>query len=102
MEYSQLVIMLTMLLPGTNVVYYGNEIGLDSVNIKCADSQDPYALAECENLNGEDFPKVSRDPGRTPMQVCAPVFTATIQAYSDTWVGWTWIWDVAPARLVSR
>ena len=81
--------MLTMLLPGTNVVYYGNEIGLDSVNIKCADSQDPYALAECENLNGEDFPKVSRDPGRTPMQVCAHVFTATIQAYSlFRYMGW--------------
>ena len=67
MEYSQLVIMLSMLLPGTNVVYYGNEIGLDSVNISCSDSQDPYALppyAECE-----DYPKVSRDPGRTPMQV---------------------------------
>ena len=67
MEYSQLVIMLSMLLPGTNVVYYGNEIGLDSVNISCSDSKDPYALppyAECE-----DYPKVSRDPGRTPMQV---------------------------------
>ena len=72
-EYSQLVIMLTMLLPGTNVVYYGNEIGLDSVNIRCRDSRDPYALAECEDLEGEDYPKVSRDPGRTPMQVLARV-----------------------------
>ena len=49
-EYSQLVIMLSMLLPGTNVVYYGNEIGLVSVNITCGQSKDPYALAECENL----------------------------------------------------
>ena len=50
MEYSQLVIMLSMLLPGTNVVYYGNEIGLVSVNITCGQSKDPYALAECEDL----------------------------------------------------
>ena len=50
MEYSQLVIMLSMLLPGTNVVYYGNEIGLVSVNITCGQSKDPYALAECEEL----------------------------------------------------
>ena len=49
-EYSQLVIMLSMLLPGTNVVYYGNEIGLASVNITCGQSKDPYALAECEGL----------------------------------------------------
>ena len=49
-EYSQLVIMLSMLLPGTNVVYYGNEIGLVSVNITCGQSKDPYALAECEDL----------------------------------------------------
>ncbi|TRY77409.1 hypothetical protein TCAL_08777 [Tigriopus californicus] len=60
--------MITMLLPGTMMIYYGDEIGMsDSDAITCEQTQDPYAIppygSECI-----DFPQRSRDPGRAPMQ----------------------------------
>lgn len=66
---NEVGMMITMLLPGTMMIYYGDEIGMsDSDMIKCADTVDPYALppyaSECK-----DFPSRSRDPGRAPMQV---------------------------------
>ncbi len=58
----------SQMLPGTLVVYYGDEIGFDSERITCEETVDPWALPpyaeECDT-----YPRTSRDPGRTPMQV---------------------------------
>ncbi|XP_059084164.1 maltase 2-like [Tigriopus californicus] len=65
---NEVGMMITMLLPGTMMIYYGDEIGMsDSDAITCEQTQDPYAIppygSECI-----DFPQRSRDPGRAPMQ----------------------------------
>ncbi len=63
--------MVTLLLPGTVIVYYGSEIGMSDPKLPftCEETQDPYALppyAECDG--DDDLAWRSRDPGRTPMQ----------------------------------
>lgn len=62
-----MVLLISLLLPGTLIVYYGDEISMCSQEpIPCDLTMDPYALwpyAECD-----DFPEASRDPARTPMQ----------------------------------
>ncbi|XP_063608438.1 maltase 1-like [Penaeus indicus] len=56
--------MLILLLPGTPVTYYGEEIGMLNTFISWEDTQDPQACNH--GLDGyEDY---SRDPERTPMQ----------------------------------
>ena len=57
-----------MLLPGTAIVYYGDEIGMtDYSEITCEQTRDRYALPpyadECVG-----FPDETRDAARTPMQ----------------------------------
>ncbi len=64
--------MATMLLPGTVILYYGDEIGMSdpAQPISCLETEDPYALPP---YSGEvvclGSPPRSRDPARTPMQV---------------------------------
>ncbi len=60
--------MMTLLLPGTVIIYYGDEIGMSGEDkITCELTQDPYALPpyadECVG-----YPENSRDPARRPMQ----------------------------------
>ncbi|XP_025263076.1 maltase 1-like [Camponotus floridanus] len=57
--------MLSMILPGIAVTYYGDEIGMvDNNNISYAQTQDP----EARNAGKEHYAAVSRDPERTPFQ----------------------------------
>jgi len=56
---------LSLLLPGISVIYYGEEIGMiNNPEISWAETQDPQAC----NTNDTYFQEVSRDPVRTPMQ----------------------------------
>uniref|UniRef100_T1JED2 alpha-glucosidase n=1 Tax=Strigamia maritima TaxID=126957 RepID=T1JED2_STRMM len=56
--------MITMLVTGTPVTYYGEEIGMEDVDLSFSETKDPVGLR-----NGEsNFGAKSRDPGRTPMQ----------------------------------
>lgn len=56
---------MTMALPGINVVYYGEEIlMLDNRNISWDQTDDPQA----KNTNATYYLEVSRDPVRTPFQ----------------------------------
>lgn len=57
--------MLTMVLPGVAVTYYGEEIGmLDKSDISFEDTQDPQA---CQ-AGKDKYKSKTRDPNRTPMQ----------------------------------
>ncbi|KAL7638904.1 UNVERIFIED_CONTAM: hypothetical protein RMT77_010438 [Armadillidium vulgare] len=56
--------MFLLLLPGTPVSYYGEEIGMENVFISYEDTQDP---AGC-NRGPKEYTKSSRDPQRSPMQ----------------------------------
>ena len=63
-EIAQLLIMITMLLPGTNVSYYGEEIGMEDMELSWEQTVDPAGRNAGENK----FRNYSRDPERTPMQ----------------------------------
>ncbi|XP_076066771.1 maltase A3-like [Oratosquilla oratoria] len=56
--------MLTLLLPGTPVTYYGEEIGMQDVYISWEDTKDPWGY----NFGPDHYREHSRDPCRTPMQ----------------------------------
>lgn len=56
--------MVTLLLPGVAVTYYGEEIGMEDVNLSWELTVDPAG----RNAGPENFVKASRDPSRTPMQ----------------------------------
>ncbi|XP_076066766.1 maltase A3-like isoform X2 [Oratosquilla oratoria] len=56
--------MLTLLLPGTPITYYGEEIGMQDADISWEDTKDPWGC----NFGRERYQEHSRDPCRTPMQ----------------------------------
>lgn len=56
--------MVSLLLPGTAITYYGEEIGMEDTFISYEDTQDP---AGC-NWGPDRYSEFSRDPARTPMQ----------------------------------
>ena len=63
-EVAQLLIVITMLLPGTNVSYYGEEIGMEDTELSWDETVDPAG----RNAGEKKFRNYSRDPERTPMQ----------------------------------
>lgn len=60
-EQARLIGMLQLALPGTPVIYYGDELGMKNGTILPADIQDPFE-SRIPGLG------LGRDPGRTPMQ----------------------------------
>ncbi|KAG7462649.1 hypothetical protein MATL_G00187020 [Megalops atlanticus] len=56
-EYTRVINMLLLTLPGTPTTYYGEEIGMQNVNV--TEIQDPF---------GKFNPNATRDPQRSPMQ----------------------------------
>ncbi|HSW91161.1 MAG TPA: alpha-amylase family glycosyl hydrolase [Candidatus Saccharimonadales bacterium] len=58
---ARLVALLQLTLPGIPVIYYGEELGMQSAKIAPADVQDPYER-QTPGLG------LGRDPERTPMQ----------------------------------
>ena len=67
-EITDAVLITTMMLPGTTIIYYGDEIGMaTTTDISFEDTKDPYALPPYASET--DYKKKSRDPFRTPMHV---------------------------------
>ncbi|HLU07376.1 MAG TPA: alpha-amylase family glycosyl hydrolase [Woeseiaceae bacterium] len=58
---ARVAAMLLLALRGTPTIYYGDEIGMDNVDIPPEQVMDPFEL----NVPGQGF---GRDPQRTPMQ----------------------------------
>ncbi len=58
-ENARLAAMLLLTLRGTPTVYYGDELGMQSVPVSQEQVQDPYGIR---------VPGKGRDPSRTPMQ----------------------------------
>jgi alpha-glucosidase len=58
---ARIAAMLLLTLRGTPTIYYGDEIGMEDVNVPAEETRDPVAKA---------FPgiRLGRDPERTPMQ----------------------------------
>ncbi|KAF7997524.1 hypothetical protein HCN44_006095 [Aphidius gifuensis] len=74
--------MLSMILPGVAVTYYGEEIGmLDKSDISFEDTQDPQA---CQ-AGKDKYKSKSRDPNRTPMQWDATV-NSGFNNGTQTWI----------------
>ena len=63
---------MSLMLPGTTIIYYGDEIGMaNTTNISFADTVDPYARPPYADES--NYKSKSRDPFRTPMQVIPAV-----------------------------
>ncbi|KAK7076943.1 hypothetical protein SK128_021886 [Halocaridina rubra] len=73
--------MMALLLPGTSITYYGDEIGMVDTWISWEDTQDPQGC----NYGPEHYAEHSRDPERTPMQWDNTTF-AGFSTYNDTWL----------------
>ncbi|XP_045612300.1 maltase A3 isoform X2 [Procambarus clarkii] len=56
--------MMTFLLPGTPVTYYGEEIGMEDTPISWEETKDPQGC----RWGPDHYQEHSRDPARTPMQ----------------------------------
>ena len=65
--------MINLLLPGTSVIYYGDEIGMsnNATDLAWSEVQDPYTKDPlyCNQTLFEKDECICRDPSRTPMQV---------------------------------
>ncbi|XP_068565514.1 amino acid transporter heavy chain SLC3A1 isoform X2 [Cebidichthys violaceus] len=57
--YTRVINMLLLTLPGTPTTYYGEEIGMENINVTDSQAQDPA---------GKYNASASRDPQRSPMQ----------------------------------
>ncbi|XP_067844877.1 amino acid transporter heavy chain SLC3A1 [Heptranchias perlo] len=58
-EYTNVINMLLLTLPGTPTTYYGEEIGMEDIVVSEDEIQDPF---------GKFDPAANRDPQRSPMQ----------------------------------
>lgn len=75
------MIMVQMLLPGTPVTYYGEEIGMKDQFISYEDTLDPQGC----NMGPDRYEQFSRDPARTPMQ-WDDSFNAGFSSAEQTWL----------------
>ncbi|XP_061084217.1 amino acid transporter heavy chain SLC3A1 [Conger conger] len=71
--YTRVINMLLLTLPGTPTTYYGEEIGMENVNV--TEIQDPF---------GKFNPNASRDPQRSPMQWNAEPYAGFSR--NETWL----------------
>jgi len=75
--------MMVLLLGGTAVIYYGDEIGMENnLNITYAESLDPYGC----NYGPDEYLEYSRDPERTPMQWNSSVGTGFTSPDVTPWL----------------
>ena len=68
LDLSNIFFMINLLLPGTSIIYYGDEIGMNSQNftLKYEDVQDPYSKdpAYCNQTQYDAGKCICRDPSR--------------------------------------
>merc|ERR1712038_1212576 len=70
-ETHDIVMMMNILLPGSSVVYYGDEIGMTGFldDLTNDTTRDPYVDINCAGNDDDNcYLLKSRDPMRTPMQ----------------------------------
>ncbi|CAG9762462.1 unnamed protein product [Ceutorhynchus assimilis] len=72
--------MLTAFLPGIQVTYMGEEIGMEDGAVTCGQGHDPQAIKNCSTFN-----ETSRDFERTPYQWDSS-FNAGFSKNSTTWL----------------
>lgn len=75
--YVQVLNMLLLTLPGTPTTYYGEELGMENINVTASQVQDPFGKHNLSN---------SRDPQRAPMQ-----WSADPNAGFNTGSNLTWL-----------
>ncbi|CAD5118687.1 DgyrCDS7370 [Dimorphilus gyrociliatus] len=63
-QFTKLLNVLLLTLPGTPTTYYGEEIGMQNIEVSFEDTQDPFG----RNYGKDRYQEVSRDPCRSPMQ----------------------------------
>ncbi|KAF4519056.1 hypothetical protein B566_EDAN001643 [Ephemera danica] len=73
--------MVSLLLPGVAVTYYGEEIGMEDVKLTWEQTVDPAG----RNAGPDRFAKHSRDPQRSPMQWSGDV-NAGFSNLNNTWL----------------
>jgi len=73
--------MVQLLLPGTPVTYYGEEIGMEDTFLTWEQTQDPQGC----NMGPDRYANFSRDPARTPMQ-WDDTFNAGFSTALETWL----------------
>ncbi|XP_047458664.1 neutral and basic amino acid transport protein rBAT [Mugil cephalus] len=75
--YVRAINMLLLTLPGTPTTYYGEEIGMENINITASQVQDPAGRYNVSN---------SRDPERSPMQWSADMNAGFNNKTNVTWL----------------
>ncbi|XP_068423885.1 amino acid transporter heavy chain SLC3A1 [Clinocottus analis] len=75
--YIRVINMLLLTLPGTPVTYYGEEIGMENINVTDSQTQDPA---------GKYNESASRDPQRSPMQWSADMNAGFNNKTNITWL----------------
>ncbi|XP_076016440.1 amino acid transporter heavy chain SLC3A1 [Genypterus blacodes] len=76
-KYTRVINMLLLTLPGTPNTYYGEEIGMENINITESQIQDPA---------GKYNASASRDPERSPMQWSAEMNAGFSEQTNRTWL----------------
>lgn len=75
--YTRVINMLLLTLPGTATTYYGEEIGMENINITDSQIQDPA---------GKYNSSASRDPQRSPMQWTGDMNAGFNNKTNTTWL----------------
>ncbi|XP_059928865.1 neutral and basic amino acid transport protein rBAT [Gadus macrocephalus] len=75
--YTRVINMLMLTLPGTPTTYYGEEIGMENINIPHSQIQDPA---------GKYNPSAGRDPQRSPMQWTGDMNAGFSNVTNATWL----------------
>ncbi|XP_076600020.1 amino acid transporter heavy chain SLC3A1 [Chaetodon auriga] len=75
--YTRVINMLLLTLPGTPTTYYGEEIGMENINVTESQIQDPA---------GKYNASASRDPQRSPMQWSADMNAGFNNKTNITWL----------------
>ncbi|XP_056291511.1 neutral and basic amino acid transport protein rBAT isoform X2 [Pseudoliparis swirei] len=75
--YIRVINMLLLTLPGTPTTYYGEEIGMENINVTDSQAQDPA---------GKYNASASRDPQRSPMQWSGDMNAGFNNKTNTTWL----------------
>lgn len=63
-EFADAMNIMTAILPGVMVTYYGEELAMEDTYVTWSETQDASVLP----LGEQNYMKATRDPERTPMQ----------------------------------
>ena len=89
LNLSNIFFMINLLLPGTSIIYYGDEIGMNSKNftLQYTDVRDPYSKEPyCNQTKYENGECICRDASRTPMQWTNGVNAGFTNATEGPWL----------------